>query len=187
MKESPAMPCTAHQIIGDQLLLEGWHPRQIATANAPGSRWILLDPGRRIQLTMVRDYVGPHAEISAVHLPGSPHTDPLWRITVHEAPVPTLLAAARTAHDAIGPDSPTVARRVMDKAMRACGWRPDKGWFAQAAAASVTWTSRGGGSAVTWAAPGRRSSGGWEIAGPQLRITAHPDTPADVLQALTSC
>ena len=178
-----------HQCVGDTLLYRGWHPREIAVANKPGSKWILTDPGLRIRLVMARDLAGPYAELSAVHLPGTEHTAPLWKATAHAADAPTILAAATAAphheHECGGTWSD---RRAINRALRTAGWTTTAGHLAVLTAATVTWTAPENGTAtdraLRWTTPGRRGAGGWEITGPGLHIQATAATPPAVLLAI---
>ena len=177
-----------HAEIGDRLLADGWHARSIATPDRPGSRWILLDRDRRLQLTLACDLAGPYAELSAVHLPGAKHDAPLWRLIVHAAPPMTILGVARVAASKHfgNPDSPAAARRALAKDLRHQRWHANRRRWAQSAAATVTWSGPGTGNTVTWTAPGRRTSGGWEIKGEGLHVAAHPATPAPILRAIAT-
>ena len=173
-----------HAEIGDRLLADGWHARSIATPDRPGSRWILLDRDRRLQLTLACDLAGPYAELSAVHLPESQHGASLWRLIAHAATPTTIVGVSRVAAASnvpVMPGSPAAARRVLAKKLRREGWRADRRRWAQSAAATVTWSSPYTSITVTWTAPGRRTSGGWEIKGEGLHVAAHPATPAPIL------
>ena len=176
------------QNTGDRFLADGWHARSIATSDRPGSRWILLDPTRRIELALSRGLAGPHLQLSAIRPPGEPGHGPLWRVIALRIPPSVTI---RTAHLAAlrttrAPDSPTAARRAMAKELRDHGWRCDRGWLTQATAATVTWTSPDTGTSAVWTAPSLRGIGGWQITGERLLATAHPYTPTELLRLMAT-
>lgn len=185
---NPASAFHSQQDVGDRLLAQGWHARAIATTDRPGSRWILLDPRRRIELTMGCDLGAPEAELSAIHPPREAGSGPSWRVIAYRVPPPVVLRAAHVAahHATVAPDSPAAARRAMARELRDHGWRCDRGWLAQATVATVTWTCPDTGNTAIWTAPSLRGIGGWQITGERLLVTAHPHTPTEVLRLLAT-
>ena len=173
-----------NRYIGDRLLAERWHARQLPPPGNPGARWTLTDPGRRIRLVMGYDLDGRFAEITAVHLPGSAHTSPLWKAWVTTGQPEAVLAAARQAAASPDPEEPGAARRALTRTMRASGWHPTASRIAAWAWADATWTSPERRTVVTFIARSRRGPGGWEIASAGSYAEAEPAVPAGVLLTL---
>jgi hypothetical protein len=172
------------QTVGDRLLYEGWHAKQISNPGQPESRWVLHAPTGRVRLTMVHDLAEAYAEVAAADPSGPTHAAPLWQVIAYAVPAATLLAVARTAEDTAAAGSVVDARRDLARLLRRAGWACDKNRAAQARAARAVWSRQGDTRTATWTTPGRRGSGGWEISGSGMFAIACPRTPAPLLHLL---
>src|SRR5512139_1823986 len=99
--------------LGEELLAAGWHASSIAVSGQPGSAWRLLDPFRRVRVRMSADLDAALAEATATHLPGSPHIAPLWRLTIHHAPLLAAATALRAAPTAEGGGTARDRQRIV--------------------------------------------------------------------------
>lgn len=175
---------TAQRVLGEELLAAGWHAASIAIASRPGSSWTLSDPTRRIRVHMCADLVHVLADITATHRPGRGLLTPHWKLTIHDArPAATLaaLAAAPRAGASTGHD-----KRMIMRALRDAGMRPDRCSLVRALSGTGVWTSPDRDAQAVLAAPRRAEPGGWTIdtgrSGSHLQATL--DTPAAVLLPL---
>lgn len=168
------------RIVGQELLAAGWHTSSIAIASKPGSAWVLFDPSRRIRVRMNADFADVMAEATAAYPPGCPLAVPLWRLTVHHAPVSAVIAAlcaGRCAHEGgTGRD-----RRATAAALAAAGMRPDRSRLTRALSGITEWRSPNRNAHARWTAPYRAQAGGWQILTPAAHLDASPGTPASVL------
>lgn len=170
--------------IGEELLTHGWHASAIATRNAPGSAWALIDPSRRITVRMSADFAAPRATITATTMPGSLDTAPAWCMVFGLASSTTVVAAALVAVSASASRVGTVGdRRAVARALVSTGMRPDRSRMRQAVTGRGNWRTDNGRARATWTAPRRLDDGGRRITAATLFLDATVTTPAAVLSA----
>lgn len=171
------------RIVGEELLALGWHASSIAVGSKPGSAWVLQDPSRRIRVRMCADLAHVLADVTAASVPSSPHSRPLWRLTIHHAPVTPVVAALNAVPDTTK-GSAARNRRAVILALTRAGMQPDRSPLVAALSGVASWSNPGRDAEVTWTAPRRTDAGGWQILTPTAHLDATPTTPAAVLTPL---
>jgi hypothetical protein len=180
----------AQRRIGEELLAAGWHAGSIAVTSQPDSAWTLLDPSRRIKIDMRADLGMPLAQVTTMPLPGSPRTEPPWRLTVHHAPARLLLASMLASPCAV--DGGTGRdRRAVAHALQAAGMRADRSRLLCALSGYTVWATPdhrddGAREEAVWTAARCTEPGGWRINTRAVSLEADATIPAAVITPLIS-
>lgn len=169
--------------IGEELLAAGWHASAIAVAAKPASAWVLNDASRRVRVRMSADLSACMAEVTAAKVPDGLDGAPLWRLRIHHAPAPSIIAAILAAPDAADSGWGRATFRIA-RALSDAGLLADRGFFTAAFSGHRSWRSPGRAAEATWSLPSRRQAGGWQIHTGSAHLDASCSTPAAVLVPL---
>jgi hypothetical protein len=127
--------------ISESLMADRWETRQIAHPSYPGSKWVLVGPGRRGRLVMMADLFDASARLSTSSAPRTGHVAPDWQLVARFASAEMVLAMARVAETA--PDTEPVAwsQRLLNRRLRAIGWRRVTGRLRAVFGSTTVWES----------------------------------------------
>ncbi|WP_194911458.1 hypothetical protein [Catenulispora rubra] len=170
--------------ISESLMADLWQTRQIAHPSYPGSKWVLVGPQLRGRLVMMSDLFDSNARLSISSAPRSGHTAPDWQLVARFASAEMVLAMARVAETASDVEPVAWSRRLLNRRLRAVGWKRDTGRLRTLFSSTTVWESPCGCYRLGVSAKSGHHVRTAELCGPDTLVTIGATTPVAVVASL---